>query len=447
MLVKPFPVLRQICEISFVLSPVNTGNGFANINAGLPGVSSSSVAWGDYDNDGRLDILLAGQTFIPPTDFVPITQVWRNTGSGFSNINAGLPGIFRGAVAWGDYDNDGRLDILLAGRTDPVSGFVALSQIWRNTGQGFTNINAGLPGIVDQPAAWGDYDNDGRLDVLLGRQVWRNTGSGFENINAGLPLATDSAVWGDYDNDGRLDILLTGRNANNALLTQVWQNNTPLANTPPAAPTGLGVAIAGGVATFSWNAASDAQTPASGLTYNLRVGATPGSADLVGPMAGNNGQRRLPRFGNAQQNLSLPITSLPFGQPIYFSVQAVDTAFAGSSFAAPLSFTFNTVFTPPNGVPVPGDVNADGVVDETELNAVLSNYFPNSPFLQMTNVAGLGGTNVTFALTNSLAGAFSVEYTTNLMDWLFLGPATPRYLFTDTNAPAIPQRYYRLRWP
>jgi hypothetical protein len=54
---------------------------------------------------------------------------------------------------------------------------------------------------------------------------------------------------------------------------------------------------------------------------------------------------------------------------------------------------------------------------------------------------------VTFALTNSLAGAFSVEVTTNLIDWLFLGPAIPRYLFTDTNAPAEPQRYYRLRWP
>jgi len=43
--------------------------------------------------------------------------------------------------------------------------------------------------------------------------------------------------------------------------------------------------------------------------------------------------------------------------------------------------------------------------------------------------------------------AFSVEFTTNFLDWHFLGPATPRYLFTDTNAPAVPQRYYRLRWP
>ena len=66
----------------------------------------------------------------------------------------------------------------------------------------------------------------------------------------------------------------------------------------------------------------------------------------------------------------------------------------------------------------------------------------------VTNTAGLGGTNVTFALTDDpVAAAFSVEYTTNLVDWYFLGPAAPRYLFTDTNAPALPQRHYRLRWP
>jgi hypothetical protein len=45
------------------------------------------------------------------------------------------------------------------------------------------------------------------------------------------------------------------------------------------------------------------------------------------------------------------------------------------------------------------------------------------------------------------AGSFSVGYRTNLADWFHLGPATPRCLFTDTNAPAVPQRSYRLRWP
>lgn len=54
---------------------------------------------------------------------------------------------------------------------------------------------------------------------------------------------------------------------------------------------------------------------------------------------------------------------------------------------------------------------------------------------------------MTFALTNATSGAFSVEASTNLTDWELIGPATPRYEFTDTNAPVAPQRTYRLRWP
>jgi hypothetical protein len=94
-----------------------------------------------------------------------------------------------------------------------------------------------------------------------------------------------------------------------------------------------------------------------------------------------------------------------------------------------------------------GDANGDGIVDQAELDAVLAGYWPTSPWLCMTNPAGLGGTNVTFALTNSTAGAYSVWMSTNLAGWDYLGPATPRYEFTDTNAPAVPQRFYRLQWP
>jgi hypothetical protein len=94
-----------------------------------------------------------------------------------------------------------------------------------------------------------------------------------------------------------------------------------------------------------------------------------------------------------------------------------------------------------------GDLNGDGVVSQDELDAVYANYVTNSPWLYMTNVTGLGDTNVTFALSNSVLGAYTVQFSTNLADWFDLGPASPRYLFTDTNAPAVPQRYYRLRYP
>jgi hypothetical protein len=100
-----------------------------------------------------------------------------------------------------------------------------------------------------------------------------------------------------------------------------------------------------------------------------------------------------------------------------------------------------------NGSSLAGDLNGDGIVSQSELDAVYANYVTNSPWLYMTNVAGLGGTNVTFALSNSVLGSYTVQYSTNLVNWLPLGPATPRYFYTDTNAPALPQRYYRLTYP
>ena len=95
----------------------------------------------------------------------------------------------------------------------------------------------------------------------------------------------------------------------------------------------------------------------------------------------------------------------------------------------------------------PGDTTGDGIVDQNELNAVLANYWPNSPWVAMANVAGLGSTNVQFALTNANNWDFSVLVSTNLTDWEYLGPATPLYQFVDPQAASQPRRYYRLQWP
>jgi hypothetical protein len=321
----------------------NTGTGFTNINAGLPGVLYGSVAWGDYDNDGRLDILLSGEI----STGEQITQVWRNTGSGFTNINAGLPAVSHGSVAWGDYDNDGRLDILVTGYSSTGS----VAQVWRNTGSGFTNINAGLPAVFGSSAAWGDYDNDGRLDILLTGnlgaalmgQVWRNTGSGFTNdLNTGLPgVQYGSVAWGDYDNDGRLDILLTGSTVTQSVMhaiAQVWQSHYPATNSPPTAPTSLAMTATTNAVMLSWNSATDAQTPTAGLSYNVRAGTTAGGTDLLAAHADpTTGFRRLPVLGNAQLRRALPLTGVTNGQTVFWSVQAVDSAFAGGPFASETS--------------------------------------------------------------------------------------------------------------
>jgi hypothetical protein len=504
----------------------NNGNGaFSIINSGLPAITSGSVAWGDYDNDGRVDILLCGAT-----DTGPLTEIWRNNGDGtFSNINAGLPGI-DSTAAWGDYDNDGRLDVLIAG----FDGSTALAQIWRNTGNGtFTNINAGLPNLGNG-AAWGDYNNDGRLDIILSglvpnqylaSQVWRNNGNGtFTDINAGLQGILGSVAWGDYDNDGWLDILISGdtalseaskvyRNNGNGTFTdinalpgvggsivawgdynndgkfdillcgnagtasgraQVWKNfstnsNPPpnantLPNTAPTVPSGLAVAIAGPSIVLSWNSSSDIQTPAPGLTYNLRVGTTPGASDIYSPMSAANGFRRVPRAGNTERKLSLNLPHILITTNYFWSVQAVDNANSGSAFAPEQSFNAFIVLSPSGATNfTPGDLDHDGAVNESELGAVLAhlgtngvgqanmdqlllNYFTGNP-LYMTEVAGLGSSDVTFSLLNSPAVNFTVQSSTNLFNWQNLGPVSLKYHFTDTNTPPGSNRFYRLSYP
>ncbi|MEG4215047.1 FG-GAP-like repeat-containing protein [Microcoleus sp. Pol14C6] len=292
-----------------------------DITAQLPGVLNGSAAWGDFNKDGKLDILLTGDSLSGK-----ITKVFGNTGSGFSeDTTAALPGVSNGSAAWGDYDNDGDLDILLAGNSDSGN----ITKVYRNTGSGFSeDTTAALPG--GSSAAWGDYDNDGKFDILLDSKVYRNTGSGFsEDTSAGV-TGDAQGYWGDYDSDGKLDILLGN---------QVYRNNTAIANTPPTAPTGLSAEPSGRNVTFNWNKATDAQTPADGLSYNLRVGTTPGGSDILAPMSLNDGTRQVVGLGNANQNTQWQLKDLSPDKTYYWSVQAIDTAWAGSPFAEEGSFT------------------------------------------------------------------------------------------------------------
>ena len=218
-------IIGKICQVWR-----NTGSGFTNVDPNLPGIYSSSATWADYDNDGRLDFLVMGFNNADSST----SQLWRNTVSGFSNLGGLLPTSLVASAAWGDFDSEGRLDILVGGANFQIG---SVSQIWRNNGNSFLNINAGLPGISASSVAGGDYDNDGRPDLLLSgstgsgyiAQVWRNTGNGFTNINAGLPGVTFSSVaWGDYDNDGRLDILLTGTTNGSAsgVISRIYRNTS-----------------------------------------------------------------------------------------------------------------------------------------------------------------------------------------------------------------------------
>jgi hypothetical protein len=202
--------------------PVEQEGWLTDIRAGLMGVAGAS-AWGDYDNDGDPDLLLAGAG---PTAIVSV--VYRNDGGGaFTDIGAGLLPV-SGSAAWGDCDNDGDLDILLAGLAPPY-GYVA--KVYRNDDGVFTDVGAALAGASDS-AAWGDYDGDGDLDILLVdyrvTKVYRNEGGGvFTDTTAALPgVFLGGAAWGDYDKDGDLDIVLVG-DEGLVRIAKVYRNDGP----------------------------------------------------------------------------------------------------------------------------------------------------------------------------------------------------------------------------
>jgi hypothetical protein len=159
-------------------------------------------------------------------------------------------------------------------------------------------------------------------------------------------------------------------------------------------------------------------------------------------------------YGTNATNMSLILTGLAPGAT--FQYQIVATSPAGTTRGPTQTFTTGPAGDLTGaGVVTSSDYDqvlasyllGGGAISAAEYGVVLSNYLAHSPWLALTNAAGLGGTNVTFGLTNNLTGSFTVQYSTNLAGWTDLGPATPLYEFTDTNAAGAPQRFYRLSWP
>ena len=140
--------------------------------------------------------------------------------------------------------------------------------------------------------------------------------------------------WVDFDQDGDLDLLIGA---------QIWRNESPSANTPPAAPLNLAASLADGRLWFNWSPATDAQMPSAALSYDLRVGSAPGKSDVVPTWADlGTGLRRVSQFGAIQGTQTfLSAVKLPLGS-YSWSVQAVDAARAGGDFAVESRFDFGS---------------------------------------------------------------------------------------------------------
>ncbi len=201
---------------------------FTPVSVGVPNVFESGVAFGDYNNDGLLDFAVVGsRDTINASVFNPklsVAAVYQNNGDGtFTAHTGGLMPVAVGSVAWGDVDNDGYLDLVYGG-IDTLDNLVT-KVYHNNAGNGtFTEMtSASIHGSAYGSVALGDYDNDGWLDILITgfdaaapvTKLYHNNHDGtFTEVTAANLRGVNGhgkAVFGDYDNDGYPDILVCGR--------------------------------------------------------------------------------------------------------------------------------------------------------------------------------------------------------------------------------------------
>ena len=214
----------------------NDGKGhFTDVTAatGVGGgdLSHRSASWGDYDNDGRLDLYVAtyGSCYGPAQ---PDQLFHQNADGTFTDVSSlikpQLPPGTEGRgfqAAWFDYNGDGRQDLYLA--NDHYLGGADANRLFRNDGPApgggwrFTDVTASSGSgfaMNSMGIGVGDYDRDGRLDLavsnIFSTRLLHNNGNGTftdtaKQTGADVPYISDPAIptmtWGTIFGDFNLD--------------------------------------------------------------------------------------------------------------------------------------------------------------------------------------------------------------------------------------------------
>jgi uncharacterized protein (TIGR02145 family) len=359
-----------------------SGDSFIPLNSGLKGLYSGSVDCADFDNDGDQDILLTGMDLAGEY----YTLIYENEGMSFTEHATPLIDVAGGSAKWADVNLDCYYDIILSGLNssgiqtavyfndknkffyksdavfEPICGEIDVSDIdndqfpdfvisgtdsvgnkytvvYDNNNGVFNKTENNLTGFDKGTVEFGDYDVNGRSDILLSKlynvsstYLYLDSDTGNVFLESMYFNYGQSAGFIDFDSDNDLDLFISGYNNNMYGWIVLVRNNYYAFNTPPSIPSNLSASQEKFGMALSWDRCTDFESTGGGLTYNIRIGSTPGGYDIVSPMSASDGKLRRPGMGNTQTSNSWLIEDLPVGT-YYWSVQAIDQSFCGGSWA------------------------------------------------------------------------------------------------------------------
>jgi len=226
----------------FPLTGILNAQNFERVsNIDLKSGYNGYASWCDYNSDGYLDIFVTGMDF---SNRFKNAEIYKNNGNKtftLTNITL-MPRVIYGDISWGDYDNNGTLDLIYAGTK---SGFSEnnITKIYKNLGNDkFIEISHNLPKLAQCNLEWIDVDNDGLLDIYyqginsqkefdLG--VFKNLGnSKFEKKDINIDKITgnrgnagkNSAKWADFDKDGLKDVIIA-MSSRDGFKLEFYKNN------------------------------------------------------------------------------------------------------------------------------------------------------------------------------------------------------------------------------
>tara|TARA_R110002073_G_scaffold258681_1_gene421676 strand:- start:27668 stop:29398 length:1731 start_codon:yes stop_codon:yes gene_type:complete len=256
----------------------NNNGSFASINLNIAvNHQTKQVNWVDFDNDGDKDFFV--------TSNINGSKLFENTGNlSFQDITlaSGLPtqNLYTSGAAWGDYNNDGFLDVFLSSK-NPNLSTQKPNYLYKNNGDGtFTDVSveAGIDRLTRLSfcSVFFDYNNDGWQDIYIandkeinGNLLYKNNGDGtFTDVSdasgANISINAMTTTVGDYNNDGWQDIYVTNL-GDSALL----KNNGDGTFTDVATSTGtLFSSVGWGAVFLDGDNDSDIDLYVSGARFN-----------------------------------------------------------------------------------------------------------------------------------------------------------------------------------